>query len=321
MPENLIPKELTAGQIRSFINFDGGEHVDVEGTQQSRAQSEGVAALWHLLRSKGFAYLADEVGMGKTRQAMAVIALQLLEDPNAQVVIVCPGQTLQRQWLGEWDAFLRSCYKLVDNRLRSAVTGLPVSRVAMHERLSDFAHTLQLNERRIHLLRYSSFSRPLSFGVLPRNGEIDLNAVFATYAAALIPLSAEPSTKDRQALQHALTPGTVLLAAREELIHALSDRYATQVGHLLCARGISLAVFDEAQYLRHIGNLQNRHIRQVFRPHARRWLFLSATPLHSGPGDLRSLDAYLGDPPSVENQAPHCARCAPKGALRRLRRA
>lgn len=313
MPDNLLPEKLTAGQIRSFINFDGGEHIDITGTQQSRAQSEGVAALWHLLRNKGFAYLADEVGMGKTRQAMAVIALQLLEDPKAQIVIVCPGQTLQRQWLGEWDAFLRSCYKLLDNRLRSALTGLTVSHVAMHERVSDFAHALQLNEHRIHLLRYSSFSRPLFFGAVAPNEQIDLNADFVTYASALIPLGASPSTKDSQALRDALSQDSVSSTTREELIHMLSERYATQVGHLLCARGISLAVFDEAQYLRHVDNLQNRHIRQMFRPHARRWLFLSATPLHSGPGDLRSLDAYLGDSPSAKDQPPHCASCVPQG--------
>ena len=139
MADNLLPGPLTAGQLRTFIDFDGGGGG--AGTQ-ARTQSDGVAALWQLLRSKGFGYLADEVGMGKTRQAMALIALQLLEDPDAQVVIVCPGKTLQEQWVREWDAFTRTCYLPLDDRLRSARTGRAVSTIALHERLGDFALSL-----------------------------------------------------------------------------------------------------------------------------------------------------------------------------------
>lgn len=288
MADNLLPGPLTAGQLRTFIDFDGGGGG--AGTQ-ARTQSDGVAALWQLLRSKGFGYLADEVGMGKTRQAMALIALQLLEDPDAQVVIVCPGKTLQEQWVREWDAFTRTCYLPLDDRLRSARTGRAVSTIALHERLGDFALSLQRGDRRIHLLRYSSFSRPLWFG-FPDDGGYQPGALFAVYAEALAPLGAEPSPDDRAELARAQ-------ASREETAvkhfgTLLQARYAARLGQLLCARGIALAVFDEAQYLRHVGNQQNRHILGLFSPHARRWLFLSATPLHSGTQSLACLDTYLG---------------------------
>lgn len=286
MRENLLPGPLTAGQIRTFINFDGG----TADSAQARTQSEGAAALWHLLRTKHFAYLADEVGMGKTRQAMAVIALQLLEDPEAQIVVVCPGKTLQEQWVREWDAFTRTCWLARDDRLRSKRTGKSVSPIALHERLSDFALALQRADRRIHLLRYSSFSRPLWFE-LPSKGGDSPDAMFEVYAEKLAQLGAEPSPVDRDALEK-------VRVSREETAADnfgtfLQSRYAVHVGRLMCARGIALAVFDEAQYLRHVGNQQNRHILSVFSPHARRWLFLSATPLHSGTQSLACLDTYL----------------------------
>lgn len=308
MADNLVPGSLTSGELRTFIDFDGG---GAGAGTQARTQSEGVAALWHLLRSKGYGYLADEVGMGKTRQAMALIALQLLEDPDAQVVIVCPGKTLQEQWVREWDAFTRTCYLALDDRLRSARTGRAVSTIALHERLGDFALSLQLGDRRIHLLRYSSFSRPLWFG-FPGDGGYQPDAMFAAYAEALAPLGAEPSPDDRAELAKAQ-------ASREEMAveqfgTLLQARYAARLGQLLCARGIALAVFDEAQYLRHVGNQQNRHILGLFHPHARRWLFLSATPLHSGTQSLACLDTYLGPaaagactcPPTI--QSPRIAR-------------
>ena len=286
--DNLLPGPLSAGQVRTFIDFDGG--AAAAGTQ-ARTQSEGVAALWQLLRSKGFGYLADEVGMGKTRQAMALVALQLLEDADAQVVIVCPGKTLQEQWVREWDAFTRTCYLALDDRLRSARTGRSVSPIALHGSLGEFALSLQRRDRRIHLLRYSSFSRPLWFGFPSQDG-YQADAMFAVYVGALAPLGAEPSPDDRAELAKARTStdGTAV----DHFGTVLQARYAARLGQLLCARGIALAVFDEAQYLRHVGNQQNRHILGLFHPHARRWLFLSATPLHSGTQSLACLDTYLG---------------------------
>src|ERR1700739_1892291 len=116
---DLIPTDLTAQAVRSYIDFDGHDAVRATPSAQAVLQSEGVAALWHLLQSKSFAYLADEVGMGKTRQAMGIIATQFLRKPDSRVVIVCSSATLQRQWQSEWSEFLRTCYRLLDNRLLS----------------------------------------------------------------------------------------------------------------------------------------------------------------------------------------------------------
>lgn len=307
--ESLIPSPLTASVVRSYIDFDGHQpDTSAAPSVQARLQSEGVAGLWELLQEQEFAYLADEVGMGKTRQAMGVIATQFLSKPDSRIVIVCSSVTLQRQWQSEWSQFLRTCYRLLDDRLLGSADAAQLEELHMHQNLRDFAQSLRAGEARIHLLRYSSFSRPLSLGADSPMGMLE---EFAEVVGA-------PNAQ-------ALHPREISLAARhagqsdgwdDAMRHQLAAAFCRRISQLLThgtrpgAKGndeartpLDLAVFDEAQYLRHTGNYQNRHIASIFRRNVLRWLFLSATPLHSSSHDIRSLDAYL------------CRRAPPQAAV------
>jgi len=294
----IIPARLTAATVRSYIDFDGHAARGQTPSLQAQLQSEGVAGLWELLRMQGHAYLGDEVGMGKTRQAMGVIATQFLHKPDSRVVIVCPSRTVQVQWQSEWAQFLRSCYRLLDDRLLATADASQIEDLHLHERLSDLHEALRIGEGRIHLLRYSSFSIPLSLdGSAPGN-------MLADYAAKVGLPGVEALTDDERALalQHAGRTSDW----QDELGHALGRAYCRRIGAMLTegakrdadgavapVHPLDLVVFDEAQYLRHLDNYRNEHIRLVFGRNVRHWLFLSATPLHAGEQDLHSLDAYL----------------------------
>lgn len=294
MPDNLLPYPLSPSQVRSYIKFDGSNDDQEEDSSQATLQSQGVAALWQLLQSKGFAYLGDEVGMGKTRQAMGVIATHFLSDPNSHVVIVCPGVTLQEQWVREWDAFIRGCYRAKDNRLTSEWDGGVLQRLAFHDRLRDFAKSLLLNENRIHLLRYSSFSRPIWFGEADTGKRLisQVRDVIETYLRCLREIGiSRASSEEEKIFERFQTSHEETW--RLEMTTLLNKAYSKRVGKLLHARDIDLVIFDEAQYLRNIDNYQNSNIRHVFRSHAKKWLFMSATPLHTGTQDIASLDHYL----------------------------
>lgn len=297
--DSLIPSPLTASVVRSYIDFDGHQADTSHGPSvQARLQSEGVAGLWELLGQQDFAYLADEVGMGKTRQAMGVIATQFLSKPDSRIVIVCSSAVLQRQWQSEWSQFLRTCYRLLDDRLLANADAAQLEELHLHQNLRDFARSLRAGEARIHLLRYSSFSRPLSLGADSPSGMLE------EYAEVVGAASVETlhSQERALALRHAgQTEGWA-----DSMRHQLATAYCGRISRLLThgtqrgARGhdeartpLDLAVFDEAQYLRHTGNFQNRHLASIFRRNVQRWLFLSATPLHSSAHDIRSLDAYL----------------------------
>jgi hypothetical protein len=302
MRNNLVPCPLSPRQVRSYINFDGGTEVDLEGTSQSRLQSQGVAALWELLESKNFAYLGDEVGMGKTRQAMGVIATQFLKKPESHVVIICPGETLQNQWLREWGEFMRTCYKGYDDRLKSAVDGAALHALHRHDHLHDFAKALLLNESHIHLLRYSSFSRPIWFGSAETLGDVRKE-----FEQCLTEIGISQISEEERSIFNKYSTKNIE-NWRSMMTSDLNECYAKRVGELFRARDIDLVVFDEAQYLRNIGNRQNTNIRHIFRHYVHKWLFMSATPLHSGYKDIQSLDYYLCD--KIGNFAPGKNLCS-----------
>ncbi|NYE60320.1 hypothetical protein FHW58_001472 [Duganella sp. 1224] len=304
---DLLPAPLNAAAVRSYINFDGADHIDLDGSTQARLQSKGVAAIWHLLQTRGYAYLADEVGMGKTRQALGVIATQFLSEPDSHVVIVCPGKTLQQQWAREWETFIRTCYKSKDDRLVSTVDGRPLHRPQRYERLSDFAKSLLLNERRIHLLRYSSFRRPIWFGGKSKDDTPD--HIRAQYEQSLHEIGIDTMDDHERRIVHDAGRQPRPQDWREALTAALNEAYAQRIGKLLKHRNINLVTLDEAQYLRHTDNRQNTNLAHVLRGHVQKWHFLSATPLHSGSGDIKSLDTYLCRLPDGHNHAQACGNC------------
>jgi ATP-dependent Lhr-like helicase len=296
--ESILPSPLTASAVRSYIDFDGlPDDVGAEPSVQAQLQSEGVAGLWELMQRQDFAYLADEVGMGKTRQAMGVIATQLLSRPDSRIVIVCSSATLQRQWQSEWSQFLRTCYRLLDDRLLSSVDGAPLEDLHMHQNLREFAHALRAGESRIHLLRYSSFSRPLS---LDKSSPLNMLEDYAECIGVGDVDALDAAERWLATLHDGRTDGW-----EDRMRHELAASWFRRIG-LLLTHGtqpgetgadeprlpLDLVIFDEAQYLRHTGNFQNTHVAQVFRRNVRHWLFLSATPLHSNSHDIRSLDAY-----------------------------
>ena len=71
-------------------------------------QLQGIASIYNILCKHGFAYLADEVGMGKTYQALGLVALLWNEKPDARVLFISPRQNLQVKWHGDYIRFFAS---------------------------------------------------------------------------------------------------------------------------------------------------------------------------------------------------------------------
>ena len=306
MHDNIIPAQLTARMVRSYIDFDGHK-ATVSADQpsiQAELQSEGVAGLWGLLQQKGYAYLADEVGMGKTRQAMGVIATQFLSKPDSRIVIVCASAALQDQWQKEWSAFLGNCYRLLDDRLLSA-NATQLQELRRHNNLREFTAALKDDDCRIHLLRYSSFSRPLSLD------KQDAQHMLCDYA----------KTIGVTGVAH-LNEAELAIAARfgareaagwiDKMRHALAEQYCHRLAALLTdgsdaasqpVSPLELVVFDEAQYLRHMDNWQNLHLRHLFRGKVQTSAVFSA-PRHCTRAPAISTASM---PTSSSNLSPRCA--------------
>ena len=69
-------------------------------------QIEGVAMLINRLNRFNIALLGDEVGMGKTFQALAVITYQFKKKPDSKVLVITPRKEVLNQWkLEEYNEF------------------------------------------------------------------------------------------------------------------------------------------------------------------------------------------------------------------------
>jgi hypothetical protein len=286
--------EIPAKIIRRYIAFDGKDKTSTDhASEQSILQSKGTAALWQRLQGSHFAYLADEVGMGKTRQAMAVLATQILLKPDSRIVIICPGRPLQDQWVNEWNKFVSDCLLLEDGTLKSVINPNDTIKLTLHNRLKDFAKSLLLDEEKIHLLRYSSFSRPIGFRQQSEHTPTEIKNITNIYLSHLHEIGINAlSDEEKSKINNVDTKDDNW---RGYLTYNLNKSYAERFSILLehNTRKIDLVICDEAQYLRHTGNARNTNINASIGKNKTKWLFLSATPLHNGPNDLKSLDKYI----------------------------
>ena len=103
-----------------------------------RQQREGTVAAFNMMARNGCAYLADEVGMGKTYVALGVMSLLRYFDPHARIVVIAPRENIQRKWVKELHNFVGRNWLVVGNRVKS-LQGRPVWEPVVCNSLVEFA--------------------------------------------------------------------------------------------------------------------------------------------------------------------------------------
>ena len=138
---------------RELIDFNASDI----GAARAEEQLAGAVAMHNILERHNVAYLADEVGMGKTYVALGVMALFRHFDPEFRVLIIAPRENIQRKWMKELGNFTKNNFKFPDLRFKS-LRGGPARPIAMCANLRDFVHKVSLDSRRDFFLRMGSFS-------------------------------------------------------------------------------------------------------------------------------------------------------------------
>ena len=88
---------------RSLIDFSAGKpELQLLATQQL----EGSIALHNRLADSRVAYLADEVGMGKTYIALGVVALMRRFNPALRVLYLLPKNNVRDKWVKDYIIFI-----------------------------------------------------------------------------------------------------------------------------------------------------------------------------------------------------------------------
>ena len=158
---------ITPKYVDKLIDFEPTESIKKAGI--GKLQKEGAVALFNMLVRNGVAYLADEVGMGKTYIALAVMSLLRFQKPDARVLVITPRRNIQEKWSTDLYSFVEQNWRYADHRVKTP-HGSPDWPVSMPERLSDWVNKLYTEEPHDTILRMSSFS----LGIDQDNGDHEI---------------------------------------------------------------------------------------------------------------------------------------------------
>lgn len=150
--------EIGLETARELLNYAGTQDT---ADQNWEGQLKGAVALHNILVRHNFAYLADEVGMGKTRVALGAVALFRHFRPDWRVLYIAPRENLQRKWEKELRNFTADNWRVTDNRVRT-YGDVPAYGLAICDNLTELAVEAARNPCRDFILRLTSFSFGLS---------------------------------------------------------------------------------------------------------------------------------------------------------------
>ena len=157
---------LTPEHISEYITFKYNNtewKYNVEDNNDiPKIQAEGAAKLWNILQQNDVALLADEVGMGKTYQALAVIITLWLQKPDAKILLYAPNETVATQWINEYETFIRYHYKFNDDKIKSSIDGLPLRKAVYCENQLELLKYVSLGWTSFFICKTSSLSNFLS---------------------------------------------------------------------------------------------------------------------------------------------------------------
>lgn len=275
------PKQLICpDDVQELIDFriTGDSRYD----SMARLQYEGVAALYNILCRNKFAYLADEVGMGKTYQALGLASIIWNLKKDAKILFISPRQALQEKWRQEYRRFFANNYRRGiggDDRVSSILLNMPVHEAVLYNRLSEWAVSLSHPRRVATFLRHTSFTRPVFVSGLT---DSEVSDYWRDTRKKLAGWGLHGTSKH------------IVRVSAEDASRKFNLEFAKALNQMLSDIGkgepvYDLVVVDEAQCLRNPYNQTNNNFFEILRGHAKKWLFMSATPVHSGPNDLANL--------------------------------
>jgi hypothetical protein len=258
----MTPAPIDVSTADRLLNF--AARLDAP---RAKEQLEGAVAVHNLLARRGVAYLADEVGMGKTYVALGALALFRHFHPHFRVLVLAPRENIQKKWVKEFGTFVRFNVRHTDLRVKG-LDGLPARPLKACNSLSELAHEACLDANRDFFARLTSFSLPFA----ETSGDklrASLKARLPWLRDELFDLRDKAAFKDNfaRALACALPPfDLVIVDEAHNLKHGFGESVSARNRALGLALGGKGAGADPKLF-------------PNYGPRAARVLFLSATPV------------------------------------------
>lgn len=260
--------------------------------QRAKEQLEGAVAIHNILAGRGVAYLADEVGMGKTYVALGTLALFRHYRPDFRALVIAPRKNIQHKWMKELRNFVAHNVRFPDLRVK-ALDGRPARPLVACESLLNLTHEVTLNPDRDFFLRLSSFSLSVAGKELVdpeavRRFRDDLRRHLPWMRDEVFDLRHKREFKDNiaRALCCALPRfDLVIVDEGHNLKHGFGENVSDRNRVLALAMG-------------HPSGAADPKLFPGYGPRAKRVLFLSATPVEESYRHLwNQLDVFgLGGP-------------------------
>lgn len=252
---------------RELLNFG----ASIGDGPRAEEQLAGAVAIHNILERHNVAYLADEVGMGKTYVALGAMALFRHFNPEFRVLVIAPRENIQRKWTKELDNFCANNVRFPDFRVKS-VRGGPARPMVRCENLHSFVHEVAVDSRRDFFLRLTSFSFGLGADSKDWKKHRDqLRRELPWLADEVFDLRSKEAFKDNYAKAVCCALPTFDLVIVDEghnLKHGFREGVAARNRVLALALGRS-------------GDMEDPNLFPGYQRRATRVLFLSATPIEA----------------------------------------
>lgn len=107
---------ISVNIAQELIDFSAGA---ADRKNLAEQQIRGSVALYNIFQNQDLAYLADEVGMGKTYVALGTIALMRKKKPDLRVLYLLPKNNVRDKWVKDYRSFVEHNYRHDDLIVRS----------------------------------------------------------------------------------------------------------------------------------------------------------------------------------------------------------
>jgi len=300
--------KITPFDINRLINFYSNTEnpnwsYDPKGTDMRNLQVKGAARIFNILEEHKLALLADEVGMGKTIQALSVCVALWNKKPDARILILAPRDEIVRNWEKEYYTFIRRHYRHKDNVVKSISGNDPTRKMICCQNLYALVGAIQQGWGQLFIGKISSFSCLMAGNLsVQRLEELGIKNV-------------------RRARQLSEKPNAAFNAEIIQLLKQEIMQYAPGNKPYF-----DLVIIDEAHYFR---RKEGESLRvqtateffgdpwsENYRPITQKTLLLTATPNHSSAADINNIVSYFTTKFSQMNYA----QILNKICVRRLRR-
>lgn len=299
---------MRRSDLRSFLNLGARMRHDGVPASDVERQEDTVLETLRLLEAQPGVVLADEVGMGKTFEALGVVAASLHRKPGSKTCVVTPGPDLNRKWIGEISNFsdavgriydfgdragaASTLGELIDVIRQKSIAVVPVSAFSGARGGRDQAYLLSLFARwqQLHGTTTNALFRRFRNGALERidpKHELFLDR----FDLALVEPLAEAAfagEKEEPGLAEIYSTGGVDAFEIDEPVRRALDRARFRLVRALLPE-IDLLVIDEAHKLKNPESLRHRGVATVFERKYGRALFLTATPFQLDISELRQV--------------------------------